>query len=311
MRYGSRRFSTAALLLVGAALAGCGRSGDKPATQVAARVNTDEITVSQINYLLARTPEVTAQNAEQAKRAILARLVDQQLARQQAVKDKLDRSPQVLQSLEFAKTEVLAQAYVDKIAAAQPKPTDAEVKEYYAKNPALFAQRRIFSLDNVSFTADEKLAEPLRAETAKARSMKALTDWLTAQGVKYAEQRVIRPAEQVPLELLPRIQAMKDGQIEVLNAAAGHYDVTQLVASKDAPVDEATAAPRIRQFIFNTRAREAVAADMKRLKDGAKIEYVGAFSGVPEKAAIETPASAPPGKSPDQELNKGVQGLFK
>jgi len=48
----------------------------KVTTQVAARVNGDEITVHQLNYVLARMRSVTSQSAPEAKRKILDRLID-------------------------------------------------------------------------------------------------------------------------------------------------------------------------------------------------------------------------------------------
>jgi EpsD family peptidyl-prolyl cis-trans isomerase len=54
---------------------GCGKSDDKKATQVAAKVNSDEITVHQIDNVLARTPNITAENASIAKKQILDRLI--------------------------------------------------------------------------------------------------------------------------------------------------------------------------------------------------------------------------------------------
>ena len=136
------------LIFALAIAAGCGKSDDKKAaTQVAAKVNSDEITVHQINNVLARAPNVTPEVAERAKREILDKLIDQQLAQQQAIEKKLDRSPNVLQVLEAAKTEILARAYLEQIAAAQPKPTPEEAKKYYAEHPELFARRRVFNLE--------------------------------------------------------------------------------------------------------------------------------------------------------------------
>src|SRR5215203_1807106 len=104
-------------------IAACNKSGEtkKPTTQVAAKVNSTEITVSQINSVLSRTPNVTPDNTERVKREILEKLIDTELAKEEAVSKKLDRSPAVVQALEAAKSEVLARAYVEQFAAQQPK----------------------------------------------------------------------------------------------------------------------------------------------------------------------------------------------
>src|SRR5436190_22714847 len=96
------------LITVSVICGGCGK-GDKKAdekkapSQVAAKVNATEITVSQINNVLSRTPNVTPEVANQAKREILNKLVDQELAKEQAIASKLDRSPNVVQAMEAAK----------------------------------------------------------------------------------------------------------------------------------------------------------------------------------------------------------------
>ena len=68
-------------------LSACGERKEekKPATQVAAKVNGSEISVHQINAVLSRANGITADNAEQAKKEILNKLIDQQLAYDQAV----------------------------------------------------------------------------------------------------------------------------------------------------------------------------------------------------------------------------------
>jgi EpsD family peptidyl-prolyl cis-trans isomerase len=293
-------------------LAGCGARGDKPATQVAARVNSEEITVHQINYLLARTPNVTPENAERVKRTILDKLIDEELVRQQAVKDKLDRSPDVVQAMEFARTEVLARSYLRGIAATQPKPTDDEVKRYYAGHPELFSERRVFNVDEIVFDATEDLEGALRDEAAKARSLQDIAAWLKARGIKFAEDRAVRAAEQVPLDVLPRLQSMKDGQIELVGVDKGRFHLVQVVASKTMPVDERAAAPRIREFLFNQRVSAAVADEMKRVKQQSKIEYMGEFAASParDEPQVES-APRPAAEAATSDLINRVKGLFE
>jgi EpsD family peptidyl-prolyl cis-trans isomerase len=265
------------LLVAIAVAAGCGKSDRQQSTQVAARVNSDEITVHQVNNVLAKTPNIKPELADRAKREILDRLIDQQLARQQAIAGKLDRSPTVLQALEAAKSEILARAYVERIASEQPRPAAAEIKKYYEDHPELFSQRRVFSLEEIVFVSAADVAAGLRERAAKAASMQEIADWLHTQGINAAVNSGLRAAEQISLDLLPRLRSAKDGEI-LVNESGGNWQVVRVVASKAEPVDEATAAPRIQQYLFNRRSGEAVAREMKQLKTQAKIEYVGEFA---------------------------------
>ena len=136
------RSHSAVLAICSAVAAGCGRSeGGTPAREVAARVNAEVITMQEL--------------ADARKRGeTIERLIDQRLARQRALERGLDRAPQILQAMESARSEILARAYRQLIAEAQPRPTPEEVRNYYAEHPALFAQRRIYSLEEV--TLDRK-----------------------------------------------------------------------------------------------------------------------------------------------------------
>ena len=267
---------TAALLAL-VVTSGCQKKeGAKIATQVAARVNADEITVHQVNYALARTRQGAVEDKAEAKRRILERLIDLQLARQKAIESELDRSPNVLRAIETAKTEILARAYLSKLAESVPKAFNT--KSYYLAHPELFAQRRIFTLEEIGFTTDVDIGDKLRALLPKTRSLKEIADWLQSQGVKFTEQNGVRAAEQIPLDILPKLQAMKPGAIQLIETSGGRLQVIRLVAFEAAPIDEATAGPRIQQFLFNQRVREAIAKEMERIRSEAKIEYLGEFA---------------------------------
>ena len=279
-----------ALLLALALTTGCGKKEDaKAATQVAARVNADEITVHQVNYVLARSQNVTPEVAAQAKRDILDRLIDQHLARQKAIENKLDRSPNVMQAIEAAKSEILARAYLEQIAAAIPKTAPWETQKYYKEHPELFAQRRLFDLEELAFVAKGDVVKGLHERLSKAHSMQDIADWLQSRGVKFVANRGVRAAEQIPLELLPKVQAMKEGQIQLFEAGGERFQVIRVVAYKAEPVDEQTATPRIQQFLYNRRSSEVMAKEMKRIKEQAKIEFVGEFA---PDAAAEAKAKA-------------------
>ena len=279
------RIGCAALAL--AMAGGCGKKDDskKAATQVAAKVNSDEITVHQVNAVLSRSPNLSPEDAPRAKREILTRLVDQQLAVQQAVKTKADRLPGVVQALESARADILARAYAEGITKVQPKPTADEMKKYYAEHPELFAQRRVYSLEEISVRGNESLGKVLREQVAKTPSLKEIVAWLQAQKIPFTPNGGARTAEQLPMEMLTGLQKMKDGEIQVF-ATAGGFSVVRVAASKLEPVSEEKAAPAIQQFLFNRRASEALVAEMKALKSAAKIEYLGEFAtGLPEAEA--------------------------
>lgn len=310
----------AAVLAV--SLAGCGSKEEKkPASQVAAKVNSSEISVHQINYVLSRSGANVA-NAEQAgklRRDVLEKLIEQQIAVDQAIEKKLDRSPDVMSALEAARREILARAYAEQIAAGQAKPTPEEAREYYTKNPALFAERRIYNIQEIVIPEGAGLAAPLRDMITAGKPMEEIAKWLKGKDVKFGGNAATRPAEQIPLELLPKVAALKDGQGLVLENG-GSLTVMRLVASQAQPVSAEQALPRIQMFLANQRAGEAANKEMKALREKAKISYVGEFAEGAKPAAAAAPAATPaaapaaaapaaPANADAKALEKGVKGL--
>ena len=146
-----------AALAVTLTLAACGDKAEKKvATQVAAKVGKEEISVHQINQVLSRTNAANATPAavDKLRREVLEKLIDQQLAVDQAMETKINRSPEVVAMLESARREVLARAYIQQITGALPKPSPEELKKYYTDHPALFCRTaRVFNLQEVQLPA--------------------------------------------------------------------------------------------------------------------------------------------------------------
>jgi EpsD family peptidyl-prolyl cis-trans isomerase len=307
-------------LVIAAPLTGCSDAkSSKGATQVAAKVNGAEISVHQINSVLSKATGVTNENAAQARKEVLDRLVDQQIAVEQATAKKLDRNPDVLLNIEAARREILARAYLEQIAAAQPKATDEEVKKYYDEHPDLFSKRRVYNMQELAIAKTSTPLDELKTMVSTGKSMEEIAGWLKSKNIPARGNAGARAAEQLPIELLPKLALMKDGQTALIDGPQQVF-VMRVVASQSAPVDEAAAKPRIQQFLQNQRNSKAVAEEMKKLKEAAKIELVGDFAKAaetpaakPEAPVAAAPAPAPAAASAEKPvanaIEKGVAGL--
>lgn len=270
-------------LLVVLLLVGCGdRKGG--ASQVAAKVNKEEISVHQINFVMEQQQGLKPEQADAASRQILERLIEQELAVQKAEELKLDRDPRVVQQMEASRREILARAYMDRVGEAASKATPDEVKKFYDDKPALFKERRIYSIQELSIEAKPEQVDELRNQLQAAKSINDFIDYLKANGIRFNGNQAVRAAEQLPLNMLDAFAKMKDGQTLMVPSPQG-AQVIVLAGSKVAPVDEAAARFAIEQFLFNDRKRKVLEENMKGVRAAAKIEYVGKFA--------EAPASGP------------------
>jgi EpsD family peptidyl-prolyl cis-trans isomerase len=244
---------------------------------------------------------------------VLEKLIDQQLAVEQATEDKLHRSPEVVSQIEAARRDILARAYMQKIAGALPKPSAEEIKKYYAEHPALFSERRIFNVQEIVTPTAPGLADQLRAMVAAGKPIVEVANWLKSKGVKFDGGSATRAAEQIPLERLAQIHALKDGQ-SILLESPQTITVVRVASSQSSPVAEAAALPRIEQFLTNQRASEAVTTNIKQLRAAAKITYMGEFvktGGTATAPPAVVPEPVPSFAAPDNAsaIEKGVAGL--
>jgi EpsD family peptidyl-prolyl cis-trans isomerase len=267
-------------------LSACGNKSEKGASQVAAKVNGDEISVHQINFALQQQHlSIAPAQADAAGRRLLDRLIDQDLAVQKAIDNKLDRDPRIVQVLEAARREVLAEAYLEHQTGSAPKPTAQEEAAYYAGKPALFESRRIYTFLEFSIQLSTQEASKVQSILQAAKSPQAFGDALKAAGLPFTVSSSTRPAENLPLDQVDKFAAMSDGQALLLSQPGGARALI-LVSSVAAPVSLEQARPAIGQFLFSQSKRHIAETEIKALRNGAKIVYVGKFA----EAAASAPA---------------------
>lgn len=290
----------------------------KPATQVVARVNDDEISIHQVNNALAQLPNVPVDSVDAVRKQILAKLVNQQLAVQQAEEQKMDRSPQVMMQIDEAKREILTRAYLGRLVAGLPKPTEEDAKKFYQSHPLLFSQRHIYKIQEIALETPNPPVPDLIA-FAKGKSMEDIAGWLRKQNISYTMHSGTRAAEQIPLNVLPELALYKDGQTGMFKMSPQSIVVMHLDSSQLAPIDEKTAMQRIPTYLANEQAKLAINSDLERLKTKAKIEYLGEFSGLspnhtgqPAPVVAEAEQPKPPTEKPQSDainVEKGLAGL--
>ena len=278
------------MAVVAVLLAGCGeKKKDKPATQTAAKVNKEEITVHQINFLLSQQRGLPPEQAASASRAVLEKLIDQELTLQKAADQKLDRDPRVVQQIESARREIISRAYLEKIGEGAPKAVPPEIVAFYESHPALFKDRRVYSFQEVNIEATPEQVATLKSTLQDAKTFPDFIAFLKAGGYKFNGSEAVRGAEQLPLANVDEFAKLKDGQA-IFNLRPGGAQVINLAASRMQPVTLQQATPAVEQFLLNERKRKLVADDLQALRSAAKIEYVGDFAA----DAARSPYKPPP-----------------
>lgn len=264
--------AAAAVILV---LAACHHAAAQKSSQVVAKVNGHEITVSQLDQVLAARPadEVSPQVRQQA----MDSLVDEELLVQEAVKHKLDRQPAVVQAMEKARRQILARAYAESSVYARNPPTMVEIEQYFRDHPILFAGRKLFRA--TSFAVPKtSISDALQAELARLHGTDQVRDTLDKHGVAYETQFLSIAPEQMPIERLPAFAKSGVGDVLTLDQPQGKELVISITEVHEAPIPLERARPVIRQFLINSRQKDALSAYLRESKSHAKIEYLRSLS---------------------------------
>lgn len=294
----------AMMIVTAAGLVACGDKSKQPGQALAA-VDGQEITISQLNDELARTGTTPAQQ-QQASKQLLDALIDRQLLQNAAAAEKLDRDPKVVQAIERAKALILAQAYMQKRLPQATKPTQAEVADYFQKNPAIFSQRKQFDMRQLVIATGD-MNDALKATMDAAKSLDEVAAWLDAHQVKYARAQLSRSSADLPPELSSKLLAMPKGQLFVVKEGARSMLMT-IVDTRDAPVTLEAVTPQIEQLLVTQRNKQAADAEVARLRAAAKIERFGKDAA--GAAAAAEPAAVTPAPAPaDDATERGVKGL--
>ncbi len=242
--------------------------------QVAARVNDVEISLHQVNQALENTKNVSVDTLPSKRREILEKLICQQLAIDEASKEGLDHTPEVMSAIESSRREIISTFYLTKISSSTEPPTDSEIKKYYEDHPELFSKRKLFIFQDFSF---DDPSIPGEEALQKLRSREAIEAWLGSHHVGYSRTLYSRFSEQVPSDLLARLTS-EDRLQTILWHAPKEWHLIWLENSYPDSQSLEEATPSITDYFLNTKGATMVDNNIRTLRKSAKIEYKGEFA---------------------------------
>jgi len=252
-------------------LSACGADSKHDSQRhVIAKVNGDEITVSELNDQFARIESRSGLDTKVGKKRVLDALIDEKLLVQKAIDSGLDREPDTIAALDRARRQILAQAAIGPTA-ANDHVSFRETKAFYEGNPDLFERRKTYVFCRFDLAAGE-LQPSLKAELDKAGSSAEVSWILKRSNVRFSDQTEIRAAEMLPPDVLKQAAEMQRGDILIFKEGR-QVVLMQLIRSIAEPIDLARATPAIRIYLADGRRKNAAENLLKNLRQGAKIEY--------------------------------------
>lgn len=241
-------------------------------SQALVDVDGNEITVLQLNEELARSG-ARADQLESASKQLLESLIARQLIVDEAIRAKLDRTPEVMQARDRANAQIIAQAYLKRVTSKIDKPSKAEIDEYYQSHPQYFEKRKQFDLTIIRIATNDFNNE-LQKLLDGTRFIDEITTWLDKHNIKYNRIPSLRSTADLP-SAMANMMLEKGKNYIFVTQEQGNSLLVSINSIKDSPLNLEFSASQIEKILINQKYKQAIEEEVKRLRSFAKIEYLG------------------------------------
>ncbi len=275
---GAVRRPTGLLCLLAMMLPACGGRATQHEAPVIASIDGHELTRADLD-------ESVQQESLPTRQAVDS-LIDEHLLAQQASADGMERDPGVEHALQNARRRILAGAFTTRLRSRLSPPTAAQIEAYYRRNPALFAERRLYRM--AVFTIDTAaLTDELLENLGHTTSVRALGQLLGRRAIRFELQRLERTADYLPLSQLAQYSAARVGDVLVCAQGNGATELIQITGIELRPIPLDSARPAIQRYLAQREKAAALTAYLARARSQARITYY-----------VQGPAPSPTRKAP-------------
>jgi peptidyl-prolyl cis-trans isomerase C len=287
--------SAALLLSTALLIAGCGKKGAESEIekgQVVATVDGKDVTIHELNAELQgqQIPaNITPEQRKQLEQSALQQVVNRRILADIARERGLDKTPMYLLQERRAGETILVQMLQRQMSSAVKQPGQTEIATFMAQNPDLFAERKIFTVDQIQFQTPRD-PQVLRKYQPLV-TMDAVEAQLKADGLQYKRAPATLDVATANPELVQQILKMPKENIFII--PAGRVMVANLITDTrvvplTGPQAQQLAGGMIQQRQFADLVKRDLEPKVKKAE--SEVKYQAGFG--PPKKAGEAPAAA-------------------
>lgn len=238
-------------------------------TQIVARLDGREITISDIRSELARLGR--SPNDLSAERMALDSVINRNLLAAAARAAKIHRQPEALRRMAVAREQALADLFVA-TASQPPEPTLTEIEDFVTQNTALFAERRIYTFSVLTMPTEAFDSDRLTPLFDASDDFSSLAQLLTKSNVQFAQAPLVQPANAFP-EAIRNQLAQYDVRDNIVIQGDVETQIMKIGAVTPAPIPTNDALAVARKILLQQSAQSRAEALLVSLKKKASLSY--------------------------------------
>jgi peptidyl-prolyl cis-trans isomerase C len=253
----------------------CSACNKKAEGQTVAVVNNEEITASELNAEFAGMNLARDVDKKQATTRALQSLIDRRLLATQARTDGIDRSPEFLTRQRRATEELLIGMMASRQMDVGKLPSATEIAAIQAKQPQSFANREVWSLEQVQYQTPTNPA--IQNRIVHTKTFDELTGVLSQSGVPFQRGRNQLNTSLIPSEMYGRLASLSAGEPFIV-PNGGRSIASAIMSREPAPLVGPAARTEAVNLIRRRSGTQALEDRLKALRKAAKIEYKQGFA---------------------------------
>jgi EpsD family peptidyl-prolyl cis-trans isomerase len=278
-------------------LEGCkipGFGGGAPTGQVVATVGGHEVTTREVDAELAGAKLTDPKARKAAEQTVLSNILARKILAQAAIDQGLDKTPAFPVQKQRVIDSLLVQMLESKIASQVPPATREDAQSFVADHPDIFAQRKVFALNQI------RMAKPKDQATLKAmeplKTMDEVEARLDAEKIPYQKGTSSLDAVGADPKMIDEIVKLPPDEIFIVPSGNGLL-VNQIIGTKIVPFTGDPALQYAQALINRQRASDAVSRQLQMIvgKSAHEIRYNKDF---------QPPAAVPPAAKPAAPANE-------
>jgi EpsD family peptidyl-prolyl cis-trans isomerase len=294
-----RRVGIALAIAGCSALAACNEGAKTPTGQVVATVGNQEITMRDLRAEMGNYSAPDAKTLKAAQSEALRNIVGRDILADEARKEKLDKTPDFAIAKQRAIDSLLAQTLEQHVASQVPHATNEDAQSFIDAHPDIFAQRKVFILDQLQMPRPSdptliKSLEPLK-------TFDQIQALLTDRKIPFKRVDTTLDAVGADPRLVAAVVKLPPGELFVLPSSQ-IITVNLVKDTKIVPFTGDKAVAYAQQYVTRQRTQEAVQRRIQQLfaSEEKNVKFSKDFAPATKPGAPAQPAgqAAPAAASP-------------